>query len=121
MTVNSYPMSAKISRRAGDDDPSMIFRRRGDAQARNLVERLISTRFSSSSILMRREGRTLKRGDLPEMEAAMLACLVAACSGGLGAAELFEWCVASLIAKACSDSLALEYSYEGGLSSVDHR
>lgn len=26
MTVNSYPISAKISRRAGDDDPNMIFR-----------------------------------------------------------------------------------------------
>lgn len=29
MMVNSYPMSAKISRRAGDDDPSMIFKVRG--------------------------------------------------------------------------------------------
>lgn len=26
MTVNSYPISDKISRRAGDDDPSMIFK-----------------------------------------------------------------------------------------------
>jgi hypothetical protein len=38
MTVNSYPISDRISRRAGDDEPSMIFKKSQEEEERGLEE-----------------------------------------------------------------------------------
>jgi hypothetical protein len=40
MTVNSYPISDRISRRAGDDEPSMIFKKSQEEEEERGLEEI---------------------------------------------------------------------------------